>query len=191
MPVFNKTDVPFLRVVDSPQEFHQRVWQRDGFLFLHKDALFQDRCIVCNKEAGGKTVSKLLFWHTPVLLPLLLLSLPFYILLAFFFRRYLRVQIPLCAHHYRVRQLSSILGLSLFPTAVCSVVYAIVSGQPVAILLGIFSFLSGIAVLAWGRNPIWATEINEEYALVRGASPEFVSSYPEWTGVDHMVASSD
>ena len=189
MSSFNQSDQSFLKVVDSSEDFHQRVWRKKGLLFVHKDAIFKDNCILCNEKAHGRTVSKTLFWHTPILLPLLLLSVPFYFVLAFFFRNYMKVQMPLCRHHFLVRTWSSLLGLSLFPMAVLSVVYAIMSGQPLGILCAIACLISGISTVAWSRNPIWATEINKEYPLVRGAHPDFVQDYPEWSGVDPMAAS--
>ncbi|MBM76450.1 MAG: hypothetical protein CMK59_13675 [Proteobacteria bacterium] len=157
-------------------------------LFLHKDGIFKDSCIICNSQAHGRTVKKTLFWHTPILLPLLLLSVPFYFVLAFFFRNYIQVEIPLCTYHFRIRRLSFVLGVGLFPTAITSVIYAILSGQPLGILGGIACLISGILILAWSRNPIWATEINNHYALVRGAHPDFVQDYPEWDGVDPMAS---
>ena len=169
-----------LRLVESSDNFHQGVWQYQKMLVVSKDSVFHDRCVMCDCDANGRTMSKTLFWHTPLLLPLLILSLPFYFLLAVVFRKMITVRFPVCLKHWLIRMVFSIIGVILLPTGLFMGVYAITMGTPVWILVGILCALLGIGVLGYIRNPVWALMIKDDYAVVRGAHPDFVEHFPHW-----------
>ena len=80
----NNSTSPFLRVVESSETFHQRVWKVSKLnnLVVVKESVFTDHCIQCNKPAEGNIVQNI-FWHIYLILPLLVLSFPFYIVVAF------------------------------------------------------------------------------------------------------------
>ena len=172
---------PFLRLIKPDEEFHHGLYQQDDLIVAFKGATFPDRCICCNKPADGRLVSKTVFWHTPVLLPLLLLSFPFYLLLAISFRRIHTFKIPLCRQHYFQRLSLTAIGLILLPGFPILALIAINGGAPYWFLTGILASLSGVASLGLGRNPIWASHIDKEMAILRGADPEFVHSLPPYS----------
>ena len=76
-----------LRLVDDVSEFHHTVWRSGQSLVVKKDSVLPDCCVKCGAPAKGQTVDKWLFWHTPILLPIALLSWPFYLLLAIGMRK--------------------------------------------------------------------------------------------------------
>ena len=157
------TKGPHSRLVEDTDEFHQNVWRKDELVVVHEHALFPDKCVTCNQPANGRTARKMIFWHTPVLLPILLLSWPFYVAFALLFKRTLRVEIPLCKRHLWQRLISTGIGVSLLPTAIWMVYIAIAYSKPSLILSGILCFIVGGVLLGWGRNPIWAVRIRGEY----------------------------
>ena len=169
-----------LRLVESSDEFHQGVWQYQKMLVVSKESVFHDRCVICDAEANGRTMRKTLFWHSPLLLPLLILSLPFYFLLAVGFRKTITTRFPLCFKHWALRVGFTLLGVVLFPAGLFMGVYAITMGTPIWILLGILCALSGVGILGYIRNPVWALLIRDEHAVVRGAHPDFVEHFPPW-----------
>jgi hypothetical protein len=171
-----------LQVVESSEDFHQGVWQKDGLLVVTPDSVFPDRCAICSREAKGRLVPKTLFWHNPLLLPLLLLSFPFYVMLAVVFRRILTVRFPMCTGHWLMRWSFTIVGASLLPSLIMMGLYGIEFGQPHLILVGILCSLFGLGMIGYGRNPVWASSIQRDRAVVRGADPEFVASFPKWSG---------
>ena len=175
---------PTLRLVESTDEFHCGVWKKDDVLVLSADAVFNDRCIRCNAPADGISVRKILFWHSPLLLPLLVLSFPFYLLLAIFFKRTVTAQIPLCSKHHRMQLAFTLLAVFMLPAFPAMGIYAVVAGKAAFILIGLLTSLAGLALLGWARNPIWAISIRGEYAVIQGANPEFSNAYPEW---DHHI----
>ena len=170
-----------LRLVESCDDFHQGVWQYQKMLVVTNESVFHDHCVICNAEANGRTMKKTLFWHSPFLLPLLLPPLlPFYFLLAMIFRKVVKVTFPICFKHWLLRTVFSIVGIILLPSGLFMGLYAINMGTPIFILLGIVTTLVGIAILGYIRNPVWALLIREEYAVVRGAHPDFVERFPTW-----------
>ena len=71
-----------------------------------------------------------------------------------------------------------------FPIGLSFILWAISSGNPIGLLLGVISFVSSLFLIVIGRNPVWASQIDGEYAVVRGCNPEFVNAFPEWEGDD-------
>ena len=61
--------------------FTIRCGGRGSHWLSRKDSVLPDCCVKCAAPAEGQTVDKWLFWHTPILLPVALLSWPFYLLL--------------------------------------------------------------------------------------------------------------
>ena len=101
-------------------------------------------------------------------------------LLAVFFKRTVKANIPLCAKHHRIRLSLTVLGFLMLPAFPALGVYAVVAGKAAFILFGLLTSLAGLALLGWSRKPIWAISIRGEYAVVQGANPDFVDAYPEW-----------
>ena len=177
---------PFLRIVESAEDFHRNIWIHEESLVVNEDSLFPDKCIQCNASAGGHTVRKMVFWHSPILLPLIFLSWPFYIALALVFRRHISISVPLCTKHLWQRRMLTIVGLSSFPVAAWMLWLAVTESQPSLILSGILSIIVGAIVLGWGRNPIWASSIHEGHAMIRGIHPDLVNEYQweQWNGLE-------
>ena len=174
---------PHLKLVESADEFHRNIWIGKEGLVVNEHSLFPDHCIVCNKMAKGRTVRKMLFWHNPLLLPVIFLSWPFYIVLALLFRRHISISIPLCQRHVWQRRVLTLLGGLLFPAAMTMIWMAVSSSQPPLILGAILSIIMGAMVIAWGRNPVWASQIQNGNAVIRGVSTDFIkgSNWDEWS----------
>ena len=173
-----------LRLVDDTDNFSQNVWSKDNMVVAHRHALFPDNCIICNQPAKGISVKKMVFWHTPMLLPVLLLSLPFYVIFALVFKRTLRLDIPLCPKHFWQRRIVSSVGLGLMPVAFWMVYIAMSTSKPPLILSGILSVIVGALLAGWALNPIWATRIRGDYAVIKGVHSDLVNELPTWKGED-------
>jgi len=75
-------------------------------------------------------------------------------------------------------------GLMGIPLGVAFILWAIGSSNPIGLLLGVLSFIASLFLIVIGRNPVWASQIDGEYVVIRGCDPEFVAAYPEWEGED-------
>lgn len=173
---------PFLQVVESAEDFTNGVWRLNRNLVVNRTAVFPDRCIICNEPACGRFIRKTFVWHNPLLLPVIAISFPFYILLAMFWRKILRLEIPVCPKHRTRILMGTTLAILLLPQIFILGLTGLLQGIPVLMLLGLCSTLCGGLLLAWVRNPVWASIIRSEYGMIRGAHPEFVDSLPAWDG---------
>ena len=71
------------------------------------------------------------------------------------------------------------IGLSLFATTIWMLWIAINFSQPALILSAILSVIVGFILIGWGRNPIWASQIQDGRAIIRGVSPVFIKEH-DW-----------
>ena len=173
---------PFLQVVDSSESFTNGVWRLNQNLVVSRTAVFPDRCIICNDPACGHHIKKTFIWHNPLLLPVIAISFPFYLLLATFWKKILRLEIPVCPkHHFRIR-VGTTISLLLLPQVFILGLVGLLQGAPIFMLLGLCSTLAGFLLLIWIRNPVWASIIRSEYGMIRGAHPDFVDTMPSWDG---------
>jgi hypothetical protein len=171
-----------LRLVGNTDNFYQNVWRQGDLLVAHRHALFPDNCIICNQPANSHSAKKMVFWHTPMLLPILLLSLPFYVVFALIFKRTLRLEVPLCSRHYWQRNILTFVGVCLVPISIWMIYIAISMSKPPLILSGILTIIVGGLLTGWARNPIWATRIRGDFALIRGINSKMLDDLPDWKG---------
>lgn len=176
----------YLRIVEDTEQFHNNIWRHQDCLVVCEDSIFPSKCIRCGEPSEEKFVPKWLFWHTPILLPVVLVSWPFYLVLALIIRKHMMIQIPLCQRHLLQRRWYTILGVGLLPVALSFGVVAIVQSIPVLILGALLTVISSAILLGWARNPVWAIRFEQDLALIQNVHPSIVSmpSMPEWTHDD-------
>lgn len=172
----------FLRVVESSEEFSTGVWRLNSNLVVSKDAVFPDRCIICNEPACGHYMKKTFVWHSPLFLPVIIISFPIYLVLASLGNKILRLDLPVCPKHGNRIQLGTTAGLLLVPQIVVMGLIGLSKGIPFLLLVGILSSIVGLALLMWSRNPVWAWYMRSKFGLIKGAHPDFVNNMPEWDG---------
>lgn len=179
----NRPTRPVLRLVGEPEDFAHGAWRDDKTLVITHQATLPDRCAVCNAPAEGATVNKTLIWHTPMLLPLLIvfpIGLIIYGVLAVLFKKTLPISMPLCAKHQRRRTLLGLTGLLMLPAFPVLALLGLSISEPALIPAGILLSLSGLIVLVIGRNELWPLRITDTYAYIRGANTEWLDALPKW-----------
>lgn len=175
-----------LRLVDDVSEFHHTVWRSGQSLVVKKDSVLPDYCVKCGAPADGKSVNKWLFWHTPILLPVALLSWPFYLLLAMGMRKTMTVPMPLCSKHMALRTWFTAFGVALLPIAVVTLLAALTQSIPLLILLAMLMVISSAVIIGWVRNPVWVIRFEEDVAWVQNVHPSVLEreSIPVWEEQD-------
>ena len=171
-----------LRIVENTEHFHSHVWRHQDCLVVRSDSVFPQRCVRCGAQTTDDTVSKLLFWHTPLLLPVVLVSWPFYLVVALLIRKHMFIQVHLCERHRAQRQWMSIAGVLCIPIALLVGGTAISQSIPSLILVALLLVMVSAVSIGWVRNPIWAIRFDSDVALVKNVHPSIVemSSIPEW-----------
>jgi len=173
---------PTLRLVTSDEEFNHGAWRHGEVLVVSEHATLPDRCIKCNAPAEGYLYPKTLLWHTPLIIPLVVLNFILYALCAFLTRKTMKMQMPLCNHHLRRRRGLAWTGhimLAAFPILIG---FGIYTSQPPFVLVGLFLGLVGFALSVIGRNEIWPSRLTPDLAFVRGVDPKWLAALPEWPG---------
>ena len=175
-----------LRLVDDVSEFHHTVWRSGQSLVVKKDSVLPDCCVKCAAPAEGQTVDKWLFWHTPILLPVALLSWPFYLLLAIGMRKTMTVSIPLCTKHLAFRTWFTVLGGAMLPMALVCVFVALTQSIPLLMLVAMLMVIASAVTIGWVRNPVWVVRFEEDLAWVQNVHPSILErdSIPVWEEQD-------
>lgn len=175
-----------LRLVDDVSEYHHTVWRSGNSLVVRKDSVLPDCCVKCGVPAKGQTAKKWLFWHTPVLLPVALLSWPFYLLLAMGMRKTMTLAMPMCARHLAQRKWLTVLGVLLLPAALLCVLAALTALIPVLMLVAMLMVIASAVIVGRVRNPVWVVRFEEELAWVQNVHPSILEreSIPVWEEED-------
>lgn len=175
-----------LRIVEDVEHFHNNVWRHHDCLVVREDSVMPQKCVCCGADASTEPVDKLLFWHTPLLLPVVLLSWPFYLMLALCIRKHMSVQLPLCDKHKAQRVWVSFIGVGLLPFAGLMGGVAITQSIPVLILAALLMVLSSAILVGWIRNPVWAVRFESDVAFIKNVHPSVLNmkSIPEWLPED-------
>ena len=170
-----------LRIVEDVAGFHNNVWRHHDCLVVQTSTVFPQKCVQCGR-AAEHTIPKWIFWHTPLLLPVVLVSWPFYLLVALLIRKHMTIQIPLCSHHFKQRRWFSLLGITLIPLAIFFLISAIVLSIPSLILAALLSCLTAAIIIGKVRNSIWAIRFVDDVAFVKNVHPSIlgIESLPEW-----------
>lgn len=171
-----------LRIVEDAEHFHSHVWRHQDCLVVRSDSVFPQRCVRCGNVTNDETVSKLLFWHTPLLLPVVLVSWPFYLVVALLIRKHMVVQMHLCEQHMVQRRWVSVAGALCIPLALLLGGAALSQSIPSLILAALLLVMLSAVSIGWVRNPIWAIRFESDVALVKNVHPSILEmpSIPEW-----------
>lgn len=175
-----------LRLVEDPTDFHHTIWRSGQTLVVKPESVFPDCCVRCGKPAEGNTVSKWLFWHTPILLPVALLSWPFYLLLALVMRRTMTIELPMCQQHISLRRWVTIAGFTLLPTAALLALTALSNAIPLLFLAAMLTVIVSAISIGWARNPVWAVRFEEDLAFLHNVHPSILAldTLPVWEEQD-------
>jgi hypothetical protein len=150
---------------------------RDGELIVARDgASFPDRCVRCNDSAGGFRVKKTFYWHPPSWYLLVLLSVLIYAVVAMVVRKKASFELALCPQHRKRRR--NLIGIGLALPVLALVVVILSEGDPASVYFLIMGFLVGIVLAIVGAQILSPKKIEDGYAYLKGARPQFLSSLP-------------
>jgi hypothetical protein len=158
------------------------VWRSARQIVMRKEAPLPDACVRCNAPANGFRLKRKLYWHSPCFYLLILVSLLIYVIVAICVRKKATIHIGLCERH-RKRRLWFIAGSWL--ALLCGIAMIIGGASANAsggliltgVILAVVSALVGIIKGA----VVSAAKIDQEFVWVKGATPAFLASLPEWT----------
>jgi hypothetical protein len=150
---------------------------RDGQLLVARDGShFPDRCVQCNESAEGFRLKKTFYWHSPSWYALILLNLLIYAIVAMVVRKKASFELALCARHRSRRQWCIAIGFGL------PIVSFILMMASEANVTGLWIFLlalfAGALVGIYGAQVLTPKKIDDGFAYLKGAHPQFLASLP-------------
>lgn len=149
---------------------------RDGNLLVVRDgAPFPDRCVRCNEPAEGYRLKKTYYWHPPAWYLLIFAGVLIYAIAAMVARKKASFAVSLCQRHRSRRVLLISLGIGIPFLALAA---WIVSGNVVMGTILLISILVGPVLAVLGAQLMTPKRIEDGYAYLKGAHPEFLASLP-------------
>ena len=182
-PAINPFEPPKSEVESAPTGTGDGPFSDGDILVTSRDSVLPDRCLKCNRPAEGQPLKRVLYWHTPALYVLVLFWMILYAIVALIVRKKATVMVSLCAEH-RVRRRSAILISWLWALGSIALMIAlpIVTESGALALVG-FASLIGALIFAGRRVTLLRPKtIDDRYAYLKGASPEFLHSLPRFHG---------
>lgn len=153
--------------------------RREGnTVVLAPNAELPPRCVRCNADAAEPIKQRTLYWHTPWLYVLVIISPLIYLIAALIARKSVKLHPGLCTEHGTLRR-NVILG-SWIAALIGIVLIVIGIGQSSgpAALAGIALLLIGIFVGLIKGRIVYAAHIDAHRIEIKGCSEPFLASLP-------------
>lgn len=150
---------------------------RDGDLIVARDgAPFPDRCVRCNQAARGYRLKKTFYWHPPSWYLLILLSILIYAIVAMVVRKKASFELALCPQHRKRRR--RLIGIGLSLPVLMLLVVILSEGESTSVLLMMMGVFVGLVIAIVGAQILSPKKIEDGYAYLKGARPQFLASLP-------------
>ena len=168
------------------------VWRRGPKLIMHRDAKLPARCVSCAARTDRR-LPRRLTWHSPIFYALVLVNLLVYALVAVAVRKTAKVDVPLCATHFKRRyaRIAAAWGVAALGVGAPALLIALnptYEGVPesISVALSIFFLVSIPTALVLGlcASPIGTAKIDGDHVFITKCSPRFLADLPE--APDHL-----
>ena len=137
------------------------------------------RCVKCNVEVNRKLRKKVLYWHHPALLLLILAGVLVYAIVALVVRKPLTVRYAMCKRHSNIRW-RHILIVWLFVIGAGVFIWqGFETEEPMWFVVGVASFLVSMFYLVLFVPVFKPKRIESTFAEVSGCGRPFLDSLPE------------
>jgi hypothetical protein len=149
---------------------------RDGNLLVVRDgAPFPDRCVRCNEPAEGYRLKRTYYWHPPGWYLLILASVLIYAIAAMVVRKKATFAVSLCQRHRSRRVHFVALGIGI---PVLALAAWIATGNDAMGPILVIAILVGLVLAIVGTQLMTPKRIEDGYAYLKGAHPEFLARLP-------------
>ncbi|MBI3878662.1 MAG: DUF4339 domain-containing protein [Verrucomicrobia bacterium] len=162
-----------------------RVWRSGKQLVMDLESPLPPRCVKCNEPVTAADFRRKLYWHTPWLFLLVLISVLVYAIAALIVRKRATIHIGLCERHRRKRRTFVWVAWGLVFAGIGMIVAGAVGKDLVVlIILGIVAILAGAVVGTAGARVVSAKRITKERIWLVGVHESFLATLPPWDGPD-------
>jgi hypothetical protein len=170
---------PQARIVErTALDDGSQVWREGDLVVLAPSGDLPPRCVKCNADAEQPVKERTVYWHTPWLYVLILISLLIYLIVALIARKSARISPGLCSEHRKQRN-NVITGSLLAALVGIGLIVAGIGNSNGAIgLLGGLALLAAIIVGMVKGRIVYATRIDTNRISLKGCSEAFLASLP-------------
>jgi hypothetical protein len=155
-----------------------QVWRDGDSVLMTPSGDLPPRCVKCNADAEQPVRQRTLYWHTPWLYILVLISILIYIIVALIARKSIRVSPGLCTDH-RVLRRNVILGSWLGAlTGFGLIAVAISESSGLPALLGAVVLIGAMIFGMVKGRIIYAARIDQNRIELKGFGEPFLRSLP-------------
>jgi hypothetical protein len=144
------------------------------------EVMLPDRCVKCNGPANGYRLRRKLSWHSPLYYLLIFVGWLVYVIVALVVRKTVRVHVGLCERHLNNRRMALYVAWFLCLAGIAAIVmaFAIESGAMGGI--GIMLLIAAAIYGNFAPRVIYPSKIDERFAWIKGADPQYLSQFPPW-----------
>ncbi len=169
---------PQARVSVRALDDGSQVWREGELAVMTPSGELPPRCVKCNADAVQPIKERTVYWHTPWLYVLILISILVYLIVALIARKSARIGPGLCEEHRRLRNnviLGSLLGAF---AGIGLVIAAIGNSSGALVLLGGLVLLAAIIVGMMKGRIVYAVRIDANRISLKGCGEAFLASLP-------------
>ncbi|GMV28301.1 MAG: hypothetical protein AMXMBFR59_04260 [Rhodanobacteraceae bacterium] len=155
-----------------------QVWREGDLVVLTPSGELPPRCVKCNADAEQPVKERTVYWHTPWLYVLILVSVLIYLIVALIARKSARVSPGLCTEHRKQRNaviagslLASLIGIGLIAAGISQ------SSSGIGLSGGFLLLAAIIFGMIRGRL-VYATRIDANRIALKGCGEAFLASLP-------------
>jgi hypothetical protein len=179
-------DSPYVAKLAGPP---QGMWREGDTLVLRIGTQLPPRCLKSN-EPTKEIWTRKLQWHPQWVLALILVHILIYIIVALILTKRATFDFPLTEPWRARRRNAIIVGWLIALAAVAMFIggLVLVNERSTEMLGGILLIASPFALIfgaLWGiyrGRLLWPTKIDDNFAWVKGACPEYLAEMPNWPG---------
>ncbi|MBL8297583.1 MAG: hypothetical protein JNN30_04460 [Rhodanobacteraceae bacterium] len=162
----------------TPAMNESQAWREGDLAVLAPLGQLPPHCIRCAADAEQPIKERTVYWHTPWLYLLILISPLIYLIVALIARKRARVSPGLCSEH-RTQRHHVVVGCLLASLAGIGLLVSGISASNSGIgLLGGFTLLAAIIFFLVKGRLVYATRIDANRIELKGCSEAFLASLP-------------
>lgn len=160
------------------------LWRDGKFLVAARDTVLPDRCVKCNRPAGGLRMTKKLYWHHPALYLLICAGVLIYAIVALVVRKTATLHLGICEEHRNKRKRSIAITWSLVAITTVLFVVSAVTEEGAIAGLAVLMLLAAIIFGIVTTQLVAPVKIDDQGVVwLKGVPPAYLEGLPSYRSV--------
>jgi hypothetical protein len=156
-------------------------WRSGKILVMTREAVLPEACVKCNATDHTRRLTRNLYWHHPAVYLAILLNLLIYAIIALSVRQQARIEVGICERHRSLRMWTILVCWLMLPAGIGLLVLGAKFNSVVLCISGVLLPLIALFYGVIRTRVVYATRIDKQFIRLKGACPEYLAAFPEWT----------